>query len=879
MNTKQKLMKIACILTAAAAMTTSFTACSKTDNGTESGGNESAVGNEGGNGNSGGNSGGNAGGNSNGNGGAAGLVKIEYESQNIPLPEEVDYVDSYYSDGTNIYFIYNKYEYDEKTMISKNTIFKYTMDMDGNVINKSEVPMEQINEYDAMGMNSTKYMDDGSMWYIEYHYNQGAYMGDYGIAEDDVAVEVASDSDVAVVTAVAAGAENPENAETTAAEETADAATEAVTESNMPADTSVDTSWTEKYYLKHVDKDGNLIKTIDIAELPVAKEADYLSVYYYAVDDSGNIAMIISGKLCVIDSEGNQLFTSEVEKESSWCNGIIKGGDGNLYVNMYEQTMDAEGMFTGAANVLKKIDIAGKKIEEQGITLNMNMNSVTDGNSEYLALCSMSSSLFGLEADGTTEPVINWINCGVDASYVNQLSVCGDDYLITTYDYNENKNVFIRVKKLAENEIKERIPVEMAAYYISDGMRSAVVDFNKNNDEYVIQVTDYSEYNDYSSEDGYDAGLTKLNAEIAAGDVPDIVANIDANFQNYADKGLFLDLNPYMDGENGINREEYLDNFFRGMEDSEGRLYGMASEIYIEGYAIKTKYLPENGMLTMEDAESLCASISPETKIFDNYYMSRADFVANAVYHCYNDWINKETGECKFNSPEFVKVIEMSAAYPEEIDYDAYNEDPEFWSTYEIQYRNDLTLLQNFYLSSYDSFNYTEQGQFGEDISIIGYPGSTSGPSIAAGSIISISAESAYPEAGWALIKNMLSEESQDKIRWNFAIRKSSLQKQAEEALKPDTYTDENGEEVIAESSYWIGDMQITLEPLTQEDIDKINGYMFSAEKVHLTSADDENIINIINEELANFYSGQNTATQAAEMIQNRAQLYLSEQS
>ncbi|MBQ8568028.1 MAG: hypothetical protein IJ446_02290, partial [Oscillospiraceae bacterium] len=188
-------------------------------------------------------------------------------------------------------------------------------------------------------------------------------------------------------------------------------------------------------------------------------------------------------------------------------------------------------------------------------------------------------------------------------------------------------------------------------------------------------------------------------------------------------------------------------------------------------------------------------------------------------------------------------------------------------------------LLQNFYLSSYDSFNYTEQGQFGEDISIIGYPGSTSGPSIAAGSIISISAESAYPEAGWALIKNMLSEESQDKIRWNFAIRKSSLQKQAEEALKPDTYTDENGEEVIAESSYWIGDMQITLEPLTQEDIDKINGYMFSAEKVHLTSADDENIINIINEELANFYSGQNTATQAAEMIQNRAQLYLSEQS
>ena len=55
--------------------------------------------------------------------------------------------------------------------------------------------------------------------------------------------------------------------------------------------------------------------------------------------------------------------------------------------------------------------------------------------------------------------------------------------------------------------------------YLDWNLRSMIVEYNKTNDEYRINVVDYSEY---ATDDDYNAGVTKLTTEIISGSVPDI---------------------------------------------------------------------------------------------------------------------------------------------------------------------------------------------------------------------------------------------------------------------------------------------------------------------------------------------------------------------
>lgn len=71
--------------------------------------------------------------------------------------------------------------------------------------------------------------------------------------------------------------------------------------------------------------------------------------------------------------------------------------------------------------------------------------------------------------------------------------------------------------------------------YVDYSTQKAVIDFNRSNDKYRVDLIDYSEYN---TEDDYNAGLTKFNTEIMAGNMPDILAlDTQTPYRQYAAKG------------------------------------------------------------------------------------------------------------------------------------------------------------------------------------------------------------------------------------------------------------------------------------------------------------------------------------------------------
>lgn len=96
----------------------------------------------------------------------------------------------------------------------------------------------------------------------------------------------------------------------------------------------------------------------------------------------------------------------------------------------------------------------------------------------------------------------------------------------------------------------------------------------------------------------------------------------------------------------------------------------------------------------------------------------------------------------------------------------------------------------------------------------------------------------------------------------------------AEESRQNPYYTDEQGNKIEYNASYWMGDVEIPLHPLREEDTRQIQALL---ESLSCTVRTDNNIINIITEEAEAFFEGEKSAEEVAEIIQGRVQLYINE--
>ena len=158
----------------------------------------------------------------------------------------------------------------------------------------------------------------------------------------------------------------------------------------------------------------------------------------------------------------------------------------------------------------------------------------------------------------------------------------------------------------------------------------------------------------------------------------------------------------------------------------------------------------------------------------------------------------------------------------------------------------------------------------------IGYPTDEgSGVQVSVNYGLAISAKSKYTDVAWDFIKTLLSDDFQAE-QWNFPVTKSALDKTLAEATERDYYTDENNEKVYYDQTAYIGDTEYTISPLTQEQVDDFKAMVDGAS---VAGNYDTDIMDIINEEAAAFFSGDKTADDVAALIQNRVSIYLGETS
>lgn len=623
------------------------------------------------------------------------------------------------------------------------------------------------------------------------------------------------------------------------------------------------TEYIDTYYLTKMSLQGERIFSTNLNEIPEFKtrweEDGYFYVGEMILDKEKGIYVNTMGMLGKFDLECN---FREVMEESKWNElssaNFVLLNDGRMAAYLYEDdgiTLALADLEQGTLG--EKYKVPGRSYEFSyypGVGYDLYM---TDSN-----------SLYGYNiGDEDKTMLMNYIDS--DLSTYNVYNVVGINEK-QFFAFCDGENVPVKFTKVDPKDVKDKKQITLATVYTNWQIRQEVVEFNKSNDEYRINILDYNSL--YGTDEDYMAGINKLNTDIVSGKVPDILV-VDENMpvNSYINKGLFEDLKPYINEDQEIDMDDLMPNVIEAFS-IDGKLYTMMPSYYIETLVAKTSDVGEERGWTVQEAKDLLASKPEGTQFINN--VTREAMLDECMSMAGSQFIDWESGKCNFNSDEFIQMIEFIKSFPEEVDMEAFGDD--YWTNYDAMWREGKVITSKAGISNFNYYNYLEKGTFGEKITIIGFP-----TSVGTGSVIrptfqmAISSKSPNKEGAWTFVRTFLLDEYQaGETNYNLPISIKRLNVLAEEATQRPYYLDEKGNKVEYDETYYIGDVEIVIPPMTKQEAEEFVEQLYSFTEVYHY---DESLINIIKEEIAPFFKGQKSAKDVAAIINSRAQIYVSE--
>ena len=261
-------------------------------------------------------------------------------------------------------------------------------------------------------------------------------------------------------------------------------------------------------------------------------------------------------------------------------------------------------------------------------------------------------------------------------------------------------------------------------------------------------------------------------------------------------------------------------------------------------------------------------------------WYTQADFLSTMVYQNMNQFVDYGKSSCSFDTDSFRELLEVSSRLPASNDQMMPETEAEtdMYSGDEMQklQAGDLLLSNGYCSGSYEVKNMYRLYTADNGIVRVGYPtdnGNGAVLNIYGG--LAISSKCADPEGAWQFVKTMLSDEVQQN-QWSFPVTRTAFDKVMADAMKKESYQDENGETIYVDSVGYIGEAEYTIGELTQEQADAFLAYVNDAT---VSGNYDTDILNIVTEEAAAFFAGDKTADEVAKLIQNRVTIYLGETS
>lgn len=644
----------------------------------------------------------------------------------------------------------------------------------------------------------------------------------------------------------------------------------------------------QSYFVRWLESDGTEIST---AQMQINTDDGWLDCYRMQLDDQDNVVCIYNGnQICAFGADGTVSYSIESD---DYFDCLVSLAGGKLGVGRYGQN--------GQELVL--VDAASKSLGES-YPIRADLYNAIPGSNGYDLYYTSGTNFYGMKLEsGEPEKLFSWLNCDVNGDRISSVSVHEDGSVqgvITDWDNKTETYSYelVTVKQVPYESVPHKEIITLGTMSMDYRLPEMIVDFNRSNDQYRIEVTDYSEYSNTAraaatamadaasgGEDSWNAGLTKFNTEIMAGNVPDIIDVSSLNYVQLASKGIIADLYPYIDADPELNRSDFFENVLHSME-VDGKLCATVSGFYINTVMGASSVVGDTPGWTYDEFMQALATMPEGCEPFDRY-VTRDSILQTCLALDLDTFVNWGTGECRFDSPEFVDLLEFAALFPETFDWENYDYSNEDSTTERLAQGKQMLVQSSFYSIEYmyDS-QYVES--LGGKVTYIGFPtvSGTGNMLSIDGSSYAMSSKSEHKDAVWQFLRTFLTKDYQDENVWSLASRKDIFEEKAEEATTiryqedadGNFILDENGEKIpIARYSTWdeaTGE-ETEIYAIPEEQIQQLRELISCTSK---RANYDSDIFSIVSEQAAAFFQGQKSAEEVAKLIQSKANIFVNEQ-
>lgn len=600
----------------------------------------------------------------------------------------------------------------------------------------------------------------------------------------------------------------------------------------------------EKYFNVYA-ADGSLISSEEATAKLQLEEGMYIS--FFLKDAEGNYLIGGWDTPLRIYSPELQLIGEIPNDGSGMLDSLCVTESGKVVTSYWSNT----GMGVDVA----VLDVAGKKI---GSAVSTNKtsgsNRVWPGLGDSVLYMNANLLCAADVVSGEITTIMDVMDMDVNADYIEYVYALDDGSFLMVYqDYmatDGGTEMFI-AKPVDPSTIVEKTELTIATIYTNQDLNEAVINFNRNSEEYRIKIVDYM------TEDwDYEAALTNLQNDIVAGNIPDMidVSSTSNPWRNWVAKEIITDLYPLMEADGDFSKEELLPNI-RTAYEVDGSLYVLPSTVMISGVMVKEKFVEGVESLTPEVLLELESQLPEGVDLF--WYNYQSEVMYNMVYNNMSSFVDYETGECYFDTDEFKAVLAYAKEQPAEMVWDESTSLPASLAA-------DKVIFNNFSMSQMPDWQF-HKFVFGEDVTVLGYGSEGDGIKLMSnGCALCITEACEYKDAAWDFLKTFVSEEAQtEELLWGIPVTQAGLDNFIYEAQHMD-----------GEHGYSWDDVELNITNATDEDVEE---FLAIFEKADEVSTQDTAIMAIIEEEVAPYFAGEKSVDEVADIIQSRIDIYLKE--
>ena len=642
---------------------------------------------------------------------------------------------------------------------------------------------------------------------------------------------------------------------------------------------------------RNLDSTGSEISRLETSGLEEALGFDQQGGYVGStvMDDAGNLFVFAEvytetgyeTKLVVLDRNMDRLF--EI-KEQDMYGELILLGDG-----LVAMSSDKYDRLTGeGGQVLRTIDMENGTWGDE-YPMPVNAGRVYPGSGDYLFCYDNGDSLYGYDAAAQAgEKILTWSNADINRSDLSFFTFLEDGRVAAMTRSWGDSGMEAEIVLLTERDaatLQDRTVLTYATMYLNYEMREKIIDFNKSQTECRIEIRDYSEFN---TQDDYNAGLTKLNTEIIAGKVPDILDTSGLPIHQYGGKGLLEDLWPYIEADEELGGREALMQEVLQAAQQDGKLYRLFNSFTIRTAVGASDVVGDELSWTLDDLSRALEKMPEECTIFSQWD-TKEGMLSNVMSMQLDNFVDFKTGECSFDSEEFVALLEFCNSFPLEYDWNSVDMDEYEDELDRISGGRQLLSMETLYDFQYIQI---QQYLFGGEITYVGYPredGGVGSTFVVEGGL-AMSTTCKDKEAAWSFLRELILPQSDGEEEyfyfngWGFPVNKQDFDCLARRYMTPQYMLDENGEPMLDENGEpiemsqggigWGDGTMLELYATTQEQYDQIMELYRSIDTVYTY---DEAIYSIVRSVALRYFNDDLTVNEAVDQIQSRVKIYVNE--